>query len=180
MELFRAERKETHVELALTTAGRAAAAAERFVFWFPIAAGAMGVFFLPDYLGYYRSQQPEPGMFWTVVGGMAIFAAGVGALVRFVRRDLWVIDVERGSVVFQTRPLLGQVRQAEADLDDLSTIAVQSGAAASKTVLRFEFDGLPDETLWSNRFGRRGVESAVDEIESFLDDHGIEVPVRRD
>lgn len=179
MELFRTERKGGHVELGLTTMGRAVAALERFVFWFPIAAGALGLFFLPDYLGFYRAQQPAPGVFWAIVGGMAIFAALVGAAGRFARRDLWVIDADRGSVVFQTRPLIGDVRQAEADLNDLDAVVVRAPEGPAKASVGFRFDGMPDETLWESRFGAGSVDAVAGEIEGFLADRGLDVVLDR-
>ncbi len=161
-----------------TPAGRAAAALERFVFIFPLIVLGGSIFFLPDYLGRYREQEPMPGFLFLALVISAAFIGLVASVLRFFRNDLWVIDTQEGMLVYQaSRVLRGGFDQAGIELDMVERFIVKLEDSPKDSGMYVRVEGEGTERVVESRFGARSIEEAADELRAFLDDKGIDIPV---
>ncbi|QDG53969.1 hypothetical protein FIV42_25470 [Persicimonas caeni] len=161
-----------------TPAGRAAAAMERFVFIFPLIVLGGSIFFLPDYIGRYREQEPMPGFLFLALVLTALFIGLVASTLRFFRNDLWVVDAGEGMLVYQASRVFGKgFEQAGIELDMVERFIVNIEDAPRDSEIFVRVDGHGTERVISSRFGVESVREAADELKAFLDDKGIDIPV---
>lgn len=177
--MFETDQTGECLEIRRSAAGRVAGAVARFAVWMPVGMAALSILFLPDYLGQYREQEPVPGLFWAVLGAISAFVALIGALVKFLRRDLWVVDAEADRLVFETHPLVGTPSQGTVELDRLERVVLERGDRWEVSAVGFELRGYPNETLGRTRLGGAELDKLVDTIESFVDEHELEIEIAR-
>lgn len=180
MDFYTVERDGGELVVGQTLTGRLTEAAVRFVVWAPLTMFGLSVVFMSDYLCEYREQEPVPGMFWAVLGATALFIAGVAGFVRFSRRDAWLFDVRGGEVVFQAHPLVGRSVEAAVDLSKLEGITVRSVPFPRVSGVAISIEGRPDEIVCSSRFGWSTVSNVAEALETFVDDHGLQVEIEEE
>jgi hypothetical protein len=180
MKLYDVKQNGDCLTIRRTTSGRLAEAASRLATWWPLVFAAEAIFFLPDYLHRYRDgASDERFVFWAALAGLATLIAGIGAIVKFVRRDTWIIDPDRGKLVFQTRPFFGARHETEVDLDRLVGLRYVQASPPRLSELSLHLRGQPDETLCRTRWGSSMLDDVVDAIQSFADTHSLALEFER-
>ena len=180
MNFYSVEHDGAQVVVGQTVVGRLAEAAVRFAVWTPMAMFALSILFMPDYVCHYREQEPVPGMFWGVIGGMALFVGAVAAFVRFSRRDAWMFDPGRGEIVFQAMPLVGRSAEAAIDLSDWESLIVRRVGFPRVSGVAIAIEGRPDEIVCSSRFGWATVSGVADALEEFAEKQGLKVDIEEE
>ena len=178
MKLYDVKQNGAQLSIRRTRLGHVVEAATRFGIWFPFVLAAEMVFFLPDYLQQYRHGAPDERLvFWGTLLGLAALIASLGAIVRFLRHDVWILDVDRDKLVFQTQPYVGRVTEAEVDLERVTGLqrAAQRSPRASR--LNWILRGYPDETLCQTRWGASTLDEVVDAIREFSESRDLDLEV---
>lgn len=171
-------RDNGNFHIGQTPAGRAAAALERFAFIVPLIVLGGSIFFLPDYLGRYREQEPMPGFLFLALIITAVFIGLVASALRFFRNDLWVIDATEQMLVYQASRVVGQgFEQSGIELDMVERFIVRIADAPRDSEIFVRVDGHGTERVISSRFGVESVREAADALGAFLEENGIEIPV---
>ena len=178
MKLYFTAEEDNSLQIGPTPVGRLLAASERFVIVFLFAVFAGGIFFLPDYIGRFRQNEPEPGFFAWLLLICGFFVAFVASLVRFLRKEVWVIDLDERVFVYETSRMLGGFQQAGVDLEDVERIVFESASFPRTSGIYVEVEGAERlETLCESRFSESAIRSIAEQLTSFIGDHGWDVDV---
>lgn len=169
-------------EAAPTSAGRVAAALERFAFLVPVIVIGGGLFFLPDYFGRYREQEPVPGFFLAALLGGAALIGLFASTLRYLREERWVIDVGEGLLVYETNRLFSaQVEQAGIELDRVERFRLETASFPGATGLFVELDdGSITERIFETRLGGSSIVEVAAQLEAFIEGRRLDIPVDRD
>lgn len=180
MQFYDVDHKDGALAVEHTKVGRLADGAVRFAVWAPLAMLGLSLLFMPDYVCQYREQQPVPGMFWGVMAAAALVIAVIAGFVRYARRDTWVIDAREGVLVFRANPIVGPSAEASAELSDLRRIRARRVGPLRVSGVAVELDGDPDEAICRSRFGWSTVSNVYRELETFAEEHELEVDFKSD
>jgi hypothetical protein len=172
------ERDSQIFTLGLTPAGRLWAALERLFFLFVALAVGGVIFYLPDYLGRYREEEPVPGMLFALLIGGVFLISLVAALLRFFRNDLWVVDADEGALVYQAGRLFGRgVQQTGIDFEYIERFLVDVKNAPRDSRLLVQLSDGGGERMLVTRFGADSLSRAADDLGAFLRSRGIDIPI---
>jgi hypothetical protein len=177
MNLFFSTEEDDVLQIGPTPFGRLAAAGERFAMVFLFAVFAGGIFFLPDYIGRYQDNEPEPGFFVWLLLICGLFVALVAALVRVLRKEVWIIDMDEDMFVYETSRMLGGFQQAGVDLGDVQKIYYEQRAFPRVSGIYVDVAGAErSETLCESRFGQASIRNIARQLESFIEEQrwGVE------
>ncbi|MGM0556786.1 MAG: hypothetical protein ACQEVA_10450 [Myxococcota bacterium] len=176
MKLFFTTTEDNAFQIGPTPVGRLVAASERFAMVFLFAIFAGGIFFLPDYLGRYRQNEPEPGFHVYLLLICGLFVAFVASLVRFVRKEVWVLDLDEDMLVYETSRMLGGFQQAGVDLDDVEYLAYEPAAFPGTSGIYVTIEGAERvETICESRFSHESIRTIAESLESFIDERGWDI-----
>lgn len=167
--------------LGLTAAGRALAALERLIFWF-IGLSVVGtIFYLPDYIGYYRAREPAPGMLFLVIVAGAFLLSLAAAILRYFRRESWSIDLDERALIYQSARLLrlGAVQQAAIDLAEVERFLLETHPAPRDSRLLAQLRDGGGQRLLVTRFGDESLVKTCDALQAFISRKGLNIPLER-
>lgn len=171
-------REDGILNIGATPAGRAAAALERFVFVVPLIVIGGGIFFLPDYLGRYREQEPVPGFLLAALVITAVFIGLVASVLRYFRDDLWVVDANERMLVYQTSRVLGSgVEHTGIELDMIERFVAEIDESWGDSGLYVQVEGHGHERMLESRTGADSFGQVADVLRDFLSEKGLEIPV---
>ena len=176
MKQFFSTSEDEVFQIGPTPVGRLTAALERaFVLVGFVGVGA-AIFFLPDYFGRLRHQQPEPGFYGWLLLICAGFVGLVSGLVRFLRKEVWVIDLDEQVFVYETSRLLGGFQQAAIDLEDIDRVALDANGFPGESRLVVEIDGGAHvEYLCRTRFGSGSTRQVAENLRDFIEAHDWDI-----
>lgn len=172
------ERKSKIFTLGLTPSGRLAAALERLLFMF-IALSVVGsIFFLPDYFGRYRAEEPVPGLLFGVLLLSVLFMSLIAATLRFFRNDLWVLDVEEGALIYQAGQIFGRgVQQSGIEFEQIERFLVDIKPAPRESRLIVQLHDGGGERMFVTRVGGASIREVADKLAPFLRKHKLRIPI---
>lgn len=180
MDLIRAEKKDHTLQMSATFVGRAMAALERFLFLVPVIVLFGAIFFLPDYLGRYREEEPVPGLLLAALFGVALLIGLATSAVRFLHSEIWVIDMDEEMLIYQSKRVFGGFDQTGVDIDRVDCFHMVSRGAPRSSGLYVELTDDKSERLFELRAGGRSFEEAADELEAFIDEKDLDIEVHRE
>jgi hypothetical protein len=176
MKLFFTTEEDNALQIGPTPIGRLMAASERFAMVFLFAIFAGGIFFLPDYIGRYRENEPEPGFYVYLLLICGLFVAFVASLVRFLRKEVWVFDLDEKMLVYESSRMLGGFQQAGVELADVEHLSYEPAAFPSTSGIYVTVEGAERvETICESRFGHDSIASIAAELASFIDESGWDI-----
>ncbi|MFW5968963.1 MAG: hypothetical protein ACOCV2_15670 [Persicimonas sp.] len=180
MDVIRADRVDDTLQVAATFPGRGLAALERFLFLFLVLVVFGAIFFAPDYVMRYREEEPVPGLLLGALAGVAALISLATALVRFVHSEVWAIDLDEKMLVYQSKRVLRGFEQTGVDIDRVDHFRLVSRRAPRSSGLYVELTDGNSERMCELRAGRASFEEAADDMEAFLDEHDLDIEVRRE
>lgn len=164
--------------LGLTRSGRLAAATERLFFMFLTLMGGAMIFFLPDYIGRYRAQEPVAGLLFGILLLAVALMSLLGATLRYFRNELWVLDVDEGALVYQSRKLFGRgPQQYGIDFEHIERFLVEINPSPRESRLLVQLRDGGGERMLVTRVGGASIAAAAQALEPFLRTYRIEIPV---
>jgi hypothetical protein len=164
--------------IGASASGRAAAALERFVFVFAMLAIGGSIFFLPDYLGRYREQEPMAGFLLLTLVISVLFISLVAAILRMRRNDLWSVDAGEGMLVYQANRLFRKgFEQTAVELDMVRRFVAKLNDAPRDSELFVELEDHGPERIVEARFGADAIRQAAEDLREFLAAEDIDIPV---
>lgn len=167
--------------MGLSLSGRTLAAGERFIFSLLALVVVGTIFFLPDYVGRYRAQEPVAGMFFVLLGLASVLISLMLGVLRFFRREIWVVDPAQGALIYQTSRWLGLSQRQEAvDLGAIERFRTESrpGLADSQLLVQFS-DGGGARMLVARR-SAAAMDDLARQLADYLAAQRIEIPVEHD
>lgn len=178
MKAVYGERKAKIFTLGLTSGGRLGAAVERLIFMF-LALSVVGtIFFLPDYIGRYRAEEPVGGLLFGVLLGSVFLMSLVAAALRYFRNDLWVLDVEEGALIYQAGQIFGRgVQQSGIEFEHIERFLVDIKPAPRESRLIVQLHDGGGERMFVTRVGGASIAQAAEALEPFLRKHRIRIPI---
>lgn len=172
--------KEYHIEidgkvllLRRTFRGKLLSAARRFLKTFPIALIGVVVLFAIEWIG--RGSDESHLVFYVASAlGISGVLGGAFALTRFLRDDLWALDLGERVLAFETSMPWGQARSAHIGLGDVKTFRLEHvGRRATLKVLVEDHE----EVLAVGRAAH--VNQLCDEVRAFLKRHRSSLTIER-
>lgn len=177
MNLYDVRRTDGRLEIGQTTAGRLVDGLMRFVRWVPLAAGGLGLMFLPDYMCHYREQAAGGGAFWFTILLGALFIGVVGGFVKFSRRDTWVFDAEEAQITFLARPLIGQSAEASIGLSRWEGLYARQSTLMQTSAIELKLADGHEEEICHSPIGWPMLEEPWEQIEAFVRDRQLDVDI---
>jgi hypothetical protein len=177
MNLYDVRRTDGRLEIGQTTAGRLVDATMRFVRWVPLAAGGLGLMFLPDYMCHYREQAAGGGAFWFTILLAALFIGVVGAFVKFSRRDTWVFDADEAQITFLARPLVGQPAEASIALSRWTGLFARPATLTRQSAIGVRLTDGREEEVCHSPIGWSMLQEPWEQIEAFIEDRQLDVDI---
>lgn len=162
-----------------TRRGRFLAAFYRAIKVFPIAMGALAIFFLPDYLGRFRGEEPFPGLFWLSLAMLAVLGSALVALFRFMRRDRWIFDGTERKVVAEVKTLYGRPSTGEAELREVEALLLDSRGGLRRSALMLRLDSGEEEELFSGNGLGDDLEEVAERVMGFMREQRYQVELQR-
>ncbi len=172
-----AETKGNTFAMGATPAGRMWAALERLMFLFPVLLIGATIFYLPDYLGRYRAQEPQSGLLLVVLIIGTLGLSLLAAVLRFLRKELWVVDLGEQMLVYQTSRLLGGSQQTGVEFEHIKRFAVHLADAPHTSRLVVELDEHGGERMLETRLGAQSLREVAEALAEFLDAHDLDIAV---
>lgn len=164
--------------LGPTRVGRAYVALERLVAVAAVLIIGGGIFFLPDYIGRYREQEPMPGFLLGALVIAALFIGLLTATLRFLRGEVWAVDLDDKMLVYQTKTYLGGGHdQVGIELDRVERFRVDEGSFPRSSGLWVDLDGGISERVFEARAGGESFVEAAEELDDFLKKHRVDIAV---
>ncbi len=167
----------------LTLWGRVVAGTFRGIKIFPWLALIAGVFFLPDYIGRYRAEEPVTGLFWLSILSLVFLGCFLWGVLRVLRRDRWVFDGNSRRVIAEVPRLFRQPARGEADLREIEALQLKTRRFPFESELTVRIDtadeGVRTETILAEPGMGAQIEQAADAIIEFLRDHRYYVDLER-
>lgn len=166
--------------MGLSRSGRALAAGERFVFsW--IALSVVGtLFYLPDYVGRYRAQEPVAGMFFVLLGAVCLLTSLMLAALRYFRSEIWVVNPAQGVLIYQTSRWLGLgQRRAAVDLGAIERFRSETRPGLADSQLLVQFGDGGGARMLVARLSSAAIDQLAGQLAVFLSEHRIDIPVER-
>jgi len=164
--------------LGLTRSGRLAAAAERLFFMFlTLMVGAM-IFFLPDYIGRYRAEEPVAGLLFGILLLAVLLVSLLGATLRYFRNELWVLDVEEGALIYQSGKLFGRgIQQYGIDFEHIERFLVEINPSPRESRLLVQLQDGGGERMIVTRVGGASIAQVAEALGPFLRKYRIQIPI---
>jgi hypothetical protein len=170
--------KDKTFNIGASAYGRLGAAMERFVFVFAMLLIGGAIFFVPDYIGRYREQEPMPGFLLLALVIAVLFISLVAATLRLYRNDLWSVDAGEGLLVYQANRLIRKgFEQTAVDLDRVRRFVVKLDDPPKDSEFLVELDDQGPERVVEARFGSYAFREAAEELRAFLAAENIDIPV---
>jgi hypothetical protein len=158
--------------------GRLGAAMERFVFVFAMLLIGGSLFFVPDYIGRYREQEPVFGFLFLALVITVLFVSLVAGALRLFRNDLWSVDAGEGLLVYQANRLIRKgFEQTAVELDMVRRFVVKLDDPPRESEFLVELEDHGPERIVEARFGSHSFRDAAEELREFLSAEGIDIPV---
>lgn len=172
------ERKAKIFTLGLTRSGRLAAAVERLIFMFLALTVCGSIFFLPDYIGRYRAEEPVTGMLFGVLLLSVLFMSLVAATLRYFRNDLWVLDVEERALIYQAKQIFGRgVQQSGIEFEQIERFLVDIKPAPRESRLIVQLHDGGGERMLVTRVGGASIAQVAEALGPFLRKHRIDAAI---
>lgn len=172
------ERKSKIFTLGLTPGGRLGAAIERLLFMFIALSLGGAIFFLPDYIGRYRAEEPVQGLLIGVLLGSVFLMSLVAASLRFFRNDLWVLDLDEGALIYQAGKIFGRgVQQSGIDFEHIDRFLVDIKPAPRESRLIVQLGDGGGERMFVTRIGGQSIGEVAQELADFLAAYSIDIPI---
>lgn len=172
------ERKSKLFTLGLTRSGRLWAAAERLFFMFLTLSVVGTIFFLPDYMGRYRAEEPVSGLLFGLLLLAALAASLLAATLRYFRREFWVLDVEEGALVYQSGKLFGRgAQQYGIDFEHIERFLVEINPSPRESRMLAQFHDGKGERILVTRVGGASLAEVAEALTPFLRKNRIQIPI---
>lgn len=173
MKLFFTARRGATFQVGPTPLGRVWAALNRFVTAFALVTFAGAVVYLPDYLGRYRHEGAPDGFFLWLLLAVAGGVAAVLAVIRLLRREVWVIDLAEGVLVYESKRLLGRLDQVSVEIEEVERVDAHDagfGGVSSVSIRLRESDRA--EFLCRSRVSPGSIREVGDALGAFIEAQG--------
>lgn len=140
------------------------AAFERFMAILPVALVLGLLFYLPNYWMYYQGKDFAPFFWWGVVT-IAVFITAIIGVARLIRREAWVVDTKRGSLVYEIQYVFQDLRQYEFDLEDIEVVSARLQPSPFASTLSIRFGPDEQHTLIETRTAGKQLETLVEQLD---------------
>lgn len=168
MKYFQIEETREGLTLEETVRGRMAAALGRFAVTFPLVLAGLSFFYIPDYIGRYRAEEPVVGIFWAVVFGFALLIGFVLAALRFVRLERWVFNRQTRELSYETQGIYGPGQGASVGLEKILSAEVQLRSPPFHSLIVFELADGHRETVARSRVSPEEIKALAERLEAFF------------